>query len=141
VRYADVVRDVQSITALPTVLDADRATRATLQVLGRRLAACPTKQFAYRLPAPLASELDEHDDAEEFDLDTFYDLVAERERVPASVARQHARAVTAALRATMPEAGFAQIAAQLPDEYHDLLGSIADAGGTAAPDQEQEAHP
>ena len=51
-RYADVVRDVQAITALPTVLDADRATRATLQVLGRRLAACPTKQFAYRLPAP-----------------------------------------------------------------------------------------
>jgi len=48
--------------------------------------------------------------------------------------------VTAALRATMPEAGFAEIAAQLPDEYHDLLGTAADADGTAVPDQEQEGH-
>ena len=49
--------------------------------------------------------------------------------------------MTAALRATMREAGFAEIAAQLPEEYDDLLGAAGHADGTAVPDQEQEAHP
>jgi uncharacterized protein (DUF2267 family) len=51
----------------------------------------------------------------------FLVAVAEREGVTPDQAREHARAVFAALREAVGPKEFSDMAAQLPDEYHALL--------------------
>lgn len=120
-KYGDVVTAVQERAQIPSVLQADRATRATLHALGRRLAGCRNKQVAYRLPAPLASELPEAGEPAEFGVAGFYELVAELEKVAVPTAAQHARTVMAVLRERMQHDDFDAIVEELPDEYADLL--------------------
>ena len=121
-KYADVVADVQERAQIPSVLQADLATRATLHALGRRLAGCRNKQVAYRLPAPLASELPEAGEPASFGVTGFYELVADLEKVPVPTAESHARTVIAVLRERMEEDEFDAIVEELPDDYADLLG-------------------
>src|SRR3954453_16947118 len=130
VRYAEIVTEVQQSASITSLIDADRVTRATIDVLGRRLTACPNTSVAYRLPSPLASELhEEQEDAVEFGIAEFYDQVADRARLTNTEARRRARAVVRALGSVMPTADLQEIFGQLPEEYLDLLG----ANGRAEP--------
>jgi uncharacterized protein (DUF2267 family) len=120
VRYGDIVTEVKRRAKLPTVIEADKATRATLSVLGQRLDACPGRHLAFKLPAGLAAELPDGDEPVEFGVTEFYDRVARREGASPEVARQHARVVAGALRDLDSVPGMAEIYAQLPDEYAEL---------------------
>ena len=122
-KYADIVTEVQESAAIPDLLEADRVTRATIDVLGRRLAACPNRLVAYRLPSPLASELHEEQEApQQFSITEFYERVAERTRLTTAEARRRARAVVHALGSVLPSTDLQEMFRELPGEYLDLLG-------------------
>ena len=120
--YGHLVEQVQERAELPTLLMADRATRAVLAVLGQRFAACRNRQIAYRLPSPLAAELHDGVLPEEFGVDEFYERIAAREGSAPEIARLHAQVVISVLRETMSVPEFAEVAAALPPEYAELLG-------------------
>lgn len=105
--------------------DAERAVRSTVQVLGTRLAGGQTSNLASQLPAEIASVLPAEGGGERFGVEDFYRRVAEAEggQCTAQQARQHARATLAALKAGLTGATYDHIAAQLPPDYADLLGT------------------
>jgi uncharacterized protein (DUF2267 family) len=105
--------------------DADRAVRATVQVLGARLAGGQPAELAAQLPAELAAQLPAAGPGERFGVDEFYRRVAAAEGgdCTARQARQHARATLAAFRAGLTGRGYDHLVAQLPDDYADLLGT------------------
>jgi uncharacterized protein (DUF2267 family) len=122
VRYGQVVEQVQERAELPTLLMADRATRAVLSVLGHRLAACRNQEIAYELPSPLAVELSEDESAEEFGVMEFYARIAARESTVPEIARMHAQVVLSVLRESMSVREFGGLAEALPREYGEVLG-------------------
>ncbi|WP_219419167.1 DUF2267 domain-containing protein [Pseudonocardia nigra] len=105
--------------------DAERAVRATVQVLGTRLAGGQTRNLASQLPAELAALLPEDGPGDRFGVEEFYRRVAEAEggNCTEPQARQHARATLAAFKVGLTGREFDHIATQLPPDYADLLGT------------------
>ena len=120
---AQMVSAVQETARIPTHDEAEKAVRATLRVLGQRLAGGETSDLASQLPQAFASELPPEGPGERFGLEEFYRRVAEEEPGEQSpeAARRHARAVLAALKNSLTGREFDHIASQLPAEYSDLL--------------------
>ena len=112
---------VQRSAGIDTHEHAENAVRATLTVLGRRLST-EADDLAAQLPPELAEYLHAGPEVERFDLDEFYRRVAAEEGTGCSPeqARQHARAVTAALREAVG-AEYRHLLAQLPTDYADLM--------------------
>lgn len=100
---------------------AEVATRATLEVLACRLKGG-------EVPAGIAEALPSVERGEEFGLEEFYRRVAEAEGKTSAQgpAREHARAVIAALKSGVSEGDFDDLAARLPADYReDLLSTSA----------------
>lgn len=117
----EIVAAVRESAGIDTTEHAEQAVKATLQVLGRRLST-EAQDLAAQLPTELADQLGQSGEVERFGLQEFYQRVAEAEGQGCSAdhARQHARAVTAALReAVGPE--YRHILDQLPEGWEDLL--------------------
>ncbi|ABW13387.1 MULTISPECIES: DUF2267 domain-containing protein [Frankiaceae] len=120
----EIVSAVRGTARIDSVEHAEAAVRATLSVLGERLSGGETKDLASQLPSPFAQALPPAGRGERFGLDEFYRRVAEREGegCDEAHARQHARAVVAALKASISPDEFEDVAGQLPSDYADLLG-------------------
>ncbi|WUI04059.1 DUF2267 domain-containing protein [Spirillospora sp. NBC_00431] len=109
---------------LDTSEDAERAVRATLQVLGERLAGGESADLASQLPPAVAQALPEQGSGEPFALEEFYRRVADREGTDdVRQARRHARAVLAVIKSSVTPGQFDHLVAQLPASYGDLLGT------------------
>ena len=86
------VSAVKESLDLPDNRSAERAVKATLTVLGQRLEGGEAKDLASQLPGGLADALPNEGAGERFDVDTFYQRIAEQEGegVTVAQARQHA---------------------------------------------------
>ena len=122
-RKPEIIESVQQTAQIPTSEEAEAAVRATLHVFGERLSGGETRELAARVPPHLANELPEEAPGEHFDLHEFYVRVARYEGLPGDemLAREHARAVAAALRTNLTGREFEHVATHLPSEYDDLL--------------------
>jgi uncharacterized protein (DUF2267 family) len=106
--------------------EAERATRATLETLAERISGGEVDDLARELPPELHAPLERgkaqsNATARPMSLDDFVRGIAEREGVTPAEAAEHARAVFATLREAVSEKEFADVAAQLPDDYRSLL--------------------
>jgi uncharacterized protein (DUF2267 family) len=127
------MQEQEFISAVRKSLDLDNegagtAVRATLSVLGRRLAGGEGKDLASQLPGSLAEQIPDDAPGESFDVTSFYQRVAEAERaegreVTDAQARQHARAVAKGLETALSDGLWDHVASQLPEDYADLLGT------------------
>ena len=119
-QFVPAVRDSAGID---TREHAEKAVRATLAVLGQRLAG-EASDLAAQLPPQLVADMPTGPESERFGLDEFYRRVAAAEGhgCTEQEARRHARAVTAALREAVG-AEYLQLLDQLPDDYGDLTHS------------------
>jgi uncharacterized protein (DUF2267 family) len=124
----EFVSAVRESLGLPDNEAATAAARATLSVLGRRLAGGEGKDLASQLPGSLAEQIPDEAPGERFDVTSFYRRVAEAERaegrdVTEAQARQHARAVAKGLETALTGGLWNHLASQLPEDYADLLGT------------------
>jgi uncharacterized protein (DUF2267 family) len=103
--------------------EAERATQATLHTLAERLSGGEVRHVAAELPPQAAEWLRDGKKAEPFGLTEFLHRVAEREGVPEETAREHARAVFAALGRALNEKELHDMIAELPKEFGDLAGA------------------
>lgn len=99
---------------------AEDAVKATLHVLGERMST-EAGDLAAQLPRELAAAIEVDPAVERFDLPEFYHRVAAEEGRGCTdrQARQHARAVFAALQASVG-AEYRHVLDQLPADYSDL---------------------
>lgn len=116
---------VRQTAGTDTVEHTEQAVRATLAVLGERLAGGEPGDLASQLPPALAEVIPSEGRGERFGLQEFYRRVADREGSGCTErdARRHARATMAAVKAAITPGEFEHLVAQLPDEYAELLGT------------------
>lgn len=119
-QFLSAVQDTGGVTSQE---QAEKAAIATLTALGERLDGGETSDLAAQLPRPLDACLPEQGEGERFGVEEFYGRVARYEGTDPQHARQHARAVVAAIKGGITGDEFDQIVDQLPQEYGDLLGT------------------
>lgn len=124
-RENEIAKAVSDTAGLDSEEHAKAATRATLRVLGQRLAGEEPSDLAAQLPPALAEALPESGGGATFGVEEFYRRVAEEEGrgCTQDAAREHARAVVAALKAGVAGDEFADVEGQLPAEYKDLVAT------------------
>jgi uncharacterized protein (DUF2267 family) len=103
--------------------DAERAARATLATLGERISEGEARDIAEQLPEPLRDVIIDGRDPERFDVGEFVHRVAEREGVKEPLAREHARAVFAALGRAVDEREIEDLRAQLPSSFSEFIAA------------------
>jgi uncharacterized protein (DUF2267 family) len=123
-RYDELVKAVGE-TARIDREEADRAARATVAVLGERLAGGEAKDLLSQLPTELHGAALAGGSGERFGIEEFYERVAqaEGEGCTAEDARRHARAVVAAIKAAVSDGELGDLESQLPADYADLLAT------------------
>lgn len=120
-KYHEFLGTVQDQARLDSNSAAVSAVRATLETLGERLAGGQAQHIAAQLPEEIGYYLRQPDKDESFELDDFYQRVAEREAVDYPDAVYHARIVMRVLGDAISAGEMRDLRAQLPDEYDDLF--------------------
>lgn len=123
--YDQMVDDVRNRLGLPDDGHAERALRATVSVLGARLAGQEPAHLRAHLPEELQRELPTTGEGEPFDADEFVRRVAEQEGLGCSQdqVREHARAALSVVFS--PSAAAEErddVADQLPKDLRALMG-------------------
>lgn len=121
----EFVSAVKESLDLPDNRSAERAVKATLTVLGQRLEGGEAKDLASQLPGGLADALPNEGGGERFDVDTFYQRIADQEGdgVTVAQARQHARAIAKGLETALTDGEWQNFTSQLPQDFQDFLGT------------------
>jgi uncharacterized protein (DUF2267 family) len=130
VNYGEFMKDVRERAGLDKE-QAERAVRATLNTLAQRLAGGEPKDLASQLPEELKETVTFTTGAGagiDWKADEFVEKVADREGASPEEAREHVRAIFAALRDALTPGEFDDIAAQLDKSYRALLPEGALAG-------------
>ncbi|MFC4857867.1 DUF2267 domain-containing protein [Actinophytocola glycyrrhizae] len=122
----EIVTAVGKLSGLSDADHAAAATRATLAVLGERLAGNEPRNLAAQLPQGVAEALPETGHGATFGVEEFYRRIADEEGRGCTPdgAREHARSVVAALKNGVSDGEFADLVAQLPTDYRaDVLST------------------
>lgn len=121
-KFSEFIGQVQSRGRMASEDEALKATRATLEVLGQRLAGGEPRNLAAQLPEEIARFLGGDGGAgERFDLDEFFRRVSEREGVDLPVSVHHARAVISVLQEAVSRGEIEDVRTQLPEEFTPLF--------------------
>jgi uncharacterized protein (DUF2267 family) len=129
-KFGEFMKDVRERTGLDRE-QAERAVRATLNTLAQRLAGGEPHDLASQLPQELKDtvELTAGEGAGvRWDADEFVAKVAAREGCSPEQAREHVRAIFAALRDAITPGEFDDITSQLDRSYRALLPEDAAVG-------------
>ncbi len=122
-KHDEFIGQVQHRARLSSRGAAERATRATLEILAERLAGGEAKDLAAQLPPELAEHLRGGWSAmgERFSLEEFFRRVSQREGVDLPEAVFHARAVIEVLSEAVSQGEMDDVRAQLPAEFNRLF--------------------
>jgi uncharacterized protein (DUF2267 family) len=124
VKHDEFIGHVQQRARLDSRGAAEQATRAVLETLGERLGGGEPSDLAAQLPPEIGRHLEQHENgSERYDLNAFYERVAERQNPGADVpqAAHHARAVLSVVRDAVSEGLADDLRQQLPEEYTEIV--------------------
>lgn len=125
-RYEEFIKRVKTIsTTLNTNLEAEMATRATLETLAESLSTEESRKLAAQLPKGLQEYFQSNDnhDSKGYSLDEFYQQVSQRENVPPSLVVNHVSAVMSVFNSAISNGERTRILSQLPPEFDLLLSA------------------
>ena len=127
-KYDQFIKHVQTLAHLTSHDEAERATRATLEIIKERIVGNEASQLAAQLPKELGEFLRgrEGGDGQYFRIEEFYRRVSEKESVDLTVAAIHARAVFAVLKEAVSPGEFADVRANFSDDYEELFTAPSD---------------
>ncbi len=122
-KHDEFVGRVQHHARLGTTSETVRAIHATFKALGKRLHGKEAENLAAQLPPELGTYLTDAGESETYDLDEFFERVAEYEGVGVDLpqAVHHARAVIATLQEAVSAGELANVRSQLPESYNPLF--------------------
>ena len=123
-KYDEFIKEVQNRGHMESRMEAENATKATLETLAERLAGGEPKDLASQLPPEIAEYLryDGEQDPNRFSLNEFFERVTEKDSgVDEPRAVYYARVVIAVLQDAVTQGEIDHIRSQLPEEYHPLF--------------------
>lgn len=105
--------------------EAERAVEATFRTLAERISRGEAEDLGLEIPLALREPLfSGREKPPSFPVDEFIRRVALREHVSENVAREHARAVFAAMSLYVSEKELHDMAEQLPADYAELFPRV-----------------
>ena len=116
------ISEVGNLAEVDSKEDAEKATRATLEMLKERLAGNEPSNLAAQLPPEIAPYLGGVGGREAFSVDEFYERVAQREGVSQDEAVKHARAVATVVQTAVTGGEVDDVRSQLGNDYEELFG-------------------
>ena len=121
--YNQFIKQVQCVAQLNYSQEAERATRATLEVLREPIVGDEAKDLASQRPVELKDCLHgrEGQNGQYFSLKEFYQRVGEREGVSYTDAAIDERAVFTVLQAAVTPGELEDIRANFSDDYQELF--------------------
>ncbi|HEX6552246.1 MAG TPA: DUF2267 domain-containing protein [Ktedonobacteraceae bacterium] len=135
-KYDEFISQVQHRAKLNSREDAVRASSATLETLGERLAGGEAKDLASQLPQELALYLERAHTGirQSFSLDEFFWRVSQREGVDLTESTYHARVVIALLSEVVTLGEIENVKSQLPKDFAKLF-DVENEGGLPEVDE------
>lgn len=125
-KYDEVLAAVRQNSDLADNDQAEKVTRATLELIGQRLSGGEPTELAAQLPPELQDTLAPHTgEAETFDVEEFLQRLArsEGDDVTPEQARNHARAVLSTLARFVTGGELDDVRSQLPNDFTPLFSS------------------
>ncbi|BAY47443.1 hypothetical protein SAMD00079811_50610 [Scytonema sp. HK-05] len=122
-KYGEFIKHVESVGQLNSREEAERATRATLEVIRERIVGDEAKDLASQLPKELGEYLRgrEGQNGQHFDMQEFISRVAEKEGIEPTNAVIHIRSVFAVLRNAVTPGEFEDFQANFTNDYAELF--------------------
>ena len=122
-KYGEFIKHVQSVAQLNSREEAERATRATLEIIRERIVGDEAKDLASQLPQELGEYLRgrEGENGQHFDLQEFIARVSEKEGVDPTAAAIHVRSVFTVLRNAVTPGEFKDFQANFTSDYAELF--------------------
>ncbi|MBV9389463.1 MAG: DUF2267 domain-containing protein [Chroococcidiopsidaceae cyanobacterium CP_BM_ER_R8_30] len=119
----EFIQQVQDAAQLSSKEEAEKAIRATLETLKERIVGNEASQLAAQLPPEIGQYLQgrEGENGQYFPLIDFYQRVSEKEGVEPPAAAIHARAVFSVIQEAVTPGEFADMRANLSEDYLDLF--------------------
>lgn len=124
-KYDEFIKHVQTLAQLDSREAAERATRATLEVIKERIVGDEAKDLASQLPKQLGEFLHgrEGENGRTFSREEFLARVSEQEQIDLAAAATHVRAVFAALQDAVSPGEFADLRANFSEDYAELFAA------------------
>jgi uncharacterized protein (DUF2267 family) len=127
VDHDEFIGQVQQRARLASRGDAERATRATLETLGERLAGGAVDNLAAQLPREVGEHLRRQTPSragtsQRFSVDEFFERVTEREGVDEPAAAFHTRVVLEVVGEATTGGLMTKMRKQLPADFSHLFG-------------------
>lgn len=119
--YNEFVGQVHNRARLASRGEAVQAINATLETLSERLTKEQADHLAAQLPQEIGNYLRQTKNNERFDLQQFFERIAEREPADLPEAVHHARAVISVLDEAVTPGEMKDVRSQLPEEYNKLF--------------------
>lgn len=122
-KYAEIVKHVQSAGQIDSLQAAEQAIQATLETLSERMVGDEASHLAAQLPDEIGQYLRGHEgeNGERFSLQEFYERVAQRAGVEPTAVPVRVKAVMSTLNATVTPGEFADVRANLSADYEELF--------------------
>lgn len=120
-QYEEFIDLVQERAMVDTEREALIAIEATLKTLGERLTDIEAAHLAVQLPPEIGRFLTVVDTNKNFDLETFFENVSQRELLGQPMSRDHARAVLSVVEEIVSPGELRDVLSVLPDDYLSLF--------------------
>lgn len=119
--YDQYIKSVRDRARFASDINAVKAIRAVLEVLGQRITLGQADNMAAALPVDFRSALRQSPLAQPLGLDEFLAQIADKDGVDPATAEEHARAVLSVLADNAPKDEVADMLEQLPKGMRDLF--------------------
>ncbi|MDA8173744.1 MAG: DUF2267 domain-containing protein [Nitrospiraceae bacterium] len=124
--YQQFLQRIQWVGHFDSVRQAEKASKAVLKTLARRLSEQEARHLWHQLPPGIEISVKHEKGHEKFGVDEFFDMVAEQERVTFKEAINHSEAVLGALQENIPSKDMEEMLSFLPEDYATLLSRARD---------------
>lgn len=124
-QYEEFITHVQSLALSDSRVEAERATRATLETIQERIPAEEVQALAEQLPRELKNYLEtsQGQPGQIFNLQEFINRTSQKENIEPTTAAIHVRAVFAVLQNAVVPEKFASFHAYFSHDYEELFTS------------------
>ncbi|MGF1513352.1 MAG: DUF2267 domain-containing protein [Elainellaceae cyanobacterium] len=121
-KYNDILERVQTVAQIDQP-GAQKALEATLKTLAERILGNEASHLAAQLPDEVGTYLKGHEgeNGQPFNIDEFYQRVAQKEGVDGATAAAHVRAVFIVLQEAVTPGEFSDVKVNLSDDYQALF--------------------
>ncbi|BAY31640.1 hypothetical protein NIES2107_35260 [Nostoc carneum NIES-2107] len=126
-QYEEFITHVQSLALSDSRVEAERATRATLETIKERIPAEEVQALAEQLPRELKNYLEtsQGQPGQIFNLQEFINRTSQKENIEPTTAAIHVRAVFAVLQNAVVPEKFASFHAYFSHDYEELFTSAS----------------